>query len=613
MKERFDSYLIDKNNVGVAYQKILTDENGVGFDFEYIYMNEAFEKITGLSAEFCLGKKGSECQSGTEENFFLLDLFRDVAQSGVRREYEFYSESTERYYNTTVVSPENNFCILSIRDITDSVNRHVSDLEELRQSERSKSMLLSNLPGMAYRCKYDRSWTMLFVSEGCVDLTGYRPDHLIDSKQLSFNEIVHPEDRELLWERWERVISEQTMFSGEYRIKKANGQTRWVYEKGQALYDPDGGVETIEGLIIDVTRQKMREERIEYLLRHDPFTGLYNRIQYEAEKKSMDTAENYPISVIIGDINGLKLVNEAFGSEEGDSLILLVSKILKNCIDPTKDFLARIGGDEFGILMPRTTSADANDFAKRVQRACDEYNQKNNIQNINISLGYATTENSGESISVLEKIAEDYLYRHKLLERDSTCSAIISSIKTTMFERSQETKEHAERMALLSTEVGRRLRLSQLELDELALLATLHDVGKVVIDNGILMKPGNLSDMEWVEMKKHPEIGYRIASASSEMASIANGILSHHERWDGGGYPRGLKGLEIPLLARIISVADAYDAMTEERVYRKAMTEERALEELRRNAGNQFDPDVVQAFTMFLQNRNTSKTNSSMI
>ncbi|MDD3350818.1 MAG: diguanylate cyclase [Eubacteriales bacterium] len=602
MRERFDRHLIDKNRVGIAYQKLLFDQDGVVFDFEYMYMNEAFEKITGLSSAFCIGKKGSECLGGREENFFLLDLFREVEKSRVQREYEFYSESAQRYYNTLIDSPEEKYCILSIRDITDSVNRHVCDLDDLRKSEKSKSMLLSNLPGMAYRCKYDEQWTMLFVSEGSQEVTGYRPEDLINNSTLSYAEIIHPEDRRPLIERWDRVISGHEMFNGEYRIKTASGQVRWVYEQGQALYDAEGEAEAIEGLIIDISKQKMREERIEYLLKHDPLTGLYNRIQYEREKRRFDSSEYYPLSIVVGDINGLKLVNEAFGSQEGDASIIAIAKILKNCVKPS-DFLARIGGDEFGILMPCTDAVQANEFAKKVQRLCDEYNQNKETVNVNVSVGYATVENEEDGISAKEKLAEDYLYRHKLLERDSTCSAIISSIKTTMFERSHETKEHAERMATLSREVGSRLALSQLELDDLALLATLHDVGKVVIDNGILMKPGDLSDLEWIQMKKHPEIGYRIASASSEMASIANGILSHHERWDGEGYPRGLKGKEIPLLARIIAVVDAYDAMTEERVYRSAMSEELALEELRNNAGNQFDPEVVKAFSVFMQKK----------
>jgi HD-GYP domain-containing protein (c-di-GMP phosphodiesterase class II) len=124
----------------------------------------------------------------------------------------------------------------------------------------------------------------------------------------------------------------------------------------------------------------------------------------------------------------------------------------------------------------------------------------------------------------------------------------------------------------------------------------LHDIGKIGIDNSILNKPGKLSKNEWEIMKKHSEIGYRIAMSSPELEPIAEYILAHHERWDGNGYPQGLKGEEIPLLSRILAVVDSYDAMTEDRVYRKAMTHQAAIEEIKKNAGTQFDPNIAQIF-----------------
>jgi len=167
---------------------------------------------------------------------------------------------------------------------------------------------------------------------------------------------------------------------------------------------------------------------------------------------------------------------------------------------------------------------------------------------------------------------------------------------TTVYEKSQETEQHAERLAELSTRVGRMLNLMEKDLGELQLLGMLHDIGKIGIDDKILNKPGKLTEEEWVIMKRHPEIGYRIARASHKLARIADYILTHHERWDGTGYPKGLKGNDIPLLSRILAVADAYDAMTEDRVYRKAMSKEQALEEIRQNAGTQFDPLISNIF-----------------
>jgi HD-GYP domain-containing protein (c-di-GMP phosphodiesterase class II) len=142
--------------------------------------------------------------------------------------------------------------------------------------------------------------------------------------------------------------------------------------------------------------------------------------------------------------------------------------------------------------------------------------------------------------------------------------------------------------------------MSDSELDDLALLATLHDIGKIAIPEGIIVKPGDLSSEEWELIWKHPEIGYRIAGASPELAPIAEAILAHHEWWDGSGYPRGLKVTEIPLISRVVAIVDAYDVMTHGRPYKESVNEEEALKELQRMAGTQFDPELIAVFMNML-------------
>jgi len=299
-----------------------------------------------------------------------------------------------------------------------------------------------------------------------------------------------------------------------------------------------------------------------------------------------------PLSVIIGDINGLKLINDAFGHAEGDRLIIESAKIIEGCCRQD-DILARIGGDEFGIIMPKTDSATALEVMQNIQTALKEFDSKNEIEMYrhSVSLGYATKEKIEEENWHILKTAEDHMYQRKLLEANSAHSAIIASIKATLFEKSHETEKHAERLVALSKAIGVALNLSQVELDKLELLATLHDIGKVGIRDYILTKPSKLSESEWAEMNRHPEIGYRIAMTSPELVPVAEGILYHHEWWNGSGYPKGLCGESIPLLSRIIAVVDAYDAMTNDRPYRKAMEPAAAVKIIRKNAGTQFDRD----------------------
>ncbi|MDF3000463.1 MAG: diguanylate cyclase proteinuncharacterized domain HDIG-containing protein [Bacillota bacterium] len=482
-------------------------------------------------------------------------------------------------------------CILE--DITERIKAE----HDLRENERSFSVLFSNLPGMAYRCKYDVHWTMLFVSEGCLDLTGYPASSLVNNRDVSYNDIISPRYREILWDRWLHVIEEKGKLAEEYEIITASGEARWVFEQGQAIFGDDGSVTALEGLIIDITDRKRKEDEIQYLNNHDFLTGIYNRRFLELMKVRMDREDFFPLSVIIGDINGVKLVNDALGHAEGDKLIIETAKIIQKCTREN-DIAARTGGDEFTILLPFTDQQTASERMNLIKEECERYNRKlfNEAYSLNISLGFATKEKEDESLDNTIKLAEDFMYKRKLLEHKSSHSVILSSIKATMHEKSHETQQHAERLTYLAKEIGRKLKLTQLQMDELELVAMLHDIGKVGVDDRILNKPGKLTDEEWVEMKKHSEIGYRIAMSSPDLVAVADFILYLHERWDGKGYPQGIAGEEIPLLSRIVSVVDAYDAMTENRPYRTAMSEEEASAEIRRNSGIQFDPRIVRVF-----------------
>ena len=209
---------------------------------------------------------------------------------------------------------------------------------------------------------------------------------------------------------------------------------------------------------------------------------------------------------------------------------------------------------------------------------------------------FRSKETETQQIQDVMKAAEEYLSSRKLLNQNSSHSAIVSSIMATLYAKSQETEAHGQRIGRFCRMMGEQLGLSPKELNDLQLLSKLHDIGKIGIDDSILNKPGKLSEEEWEIMKQHPEIGHNIAMSTLQLEHIAGYILHHHERWDGAGYPIGLKGQEIPVLSRILSIADAFDAMTEDRVYRKAMTYEAAIREIERNAGTQFDPEITRLF-----------------
>jgi len=185
---------------------------------------------------------------------------------------------------------------------------------------------------------------------------------------------------------------------------------------------------------------------------------------------------------------------------------------------------------------------------------------------------------------------------------------MMNSLKKSLEAKNMETEEHTERVESYALEIGKRYGFKSSQMDELMIIARLHDIGKIAIEEDILLKPGPLTTNEFEVMKTHAEKGFRIINASSEIINVAKCVLTHHEKWDGSGYPLGIAGEEIPLMARIIAIADAYDVMTHDRVYRKAMNKEEAIKELKRCAGTQFDPVLVELFLKCLDN-NEEKNN----
>lgn len=538
-----------------------------------------------------------------EKEELLFKAFQDGEIDSYEIEKRIKSKNGEYFWVRLGISSFNlnqdqNFNYLClIQDISEKIKT----TQALKESERSKDVLLSHIPGLAYRCKFDRHFTMEYVSAGCYFLTGYYQKDLLHNKEISFIDLIEPSYREILYRQWENVLLKHEKFRAEYQIITANEDKKWVLELGQGVYDYQGNVVALEGIIIDITETKLRDAQIRYMDDHDFLTGLYNRKYFEIEKIRFNQESYLPLSILIGDINGVRLINDAYGYAEGDRLITDTAKLLQNACG-SNALLFRTGGDEFTVLLPNTSERKVSEYMRHIQHNCEIYNKPFENQGIqlNLSMGSSTRIHLSQSIEKTIREAMDSLHKNKILESKSYHSSILSSIQATMFAKSQNTEEHAERLATLCKYVGQELGLTQTQMDELLLFAMLHDIGKIGIDDRILNKPDKLTEEEWIVMKKHTEIGYRIALSSPELHSIANYILSHHEHWDGNGYPQGLKHEEIPLLSRILGLVDSYDAMTQDRVYRKAMTRIQAIDEILNYRAIQFDPKITDIFIEIL-------------
>ena len=391
------------------------------------------------------------------------------------------------------------------------------------------------------------------------------------------------------------AVEENTEFVSEEIVKGR------VYESVKFPVTLLDGHIGVGGILRDITERKKSEARLLYIGYHDHLTGLHNRRYFEEEIARLDVEVRQPLSVVVVDINGVKFVNDAFGRAAGDRMIVATAHCIQSCCR-RNDVLARTGGDEFMVLLPSTDAEAARHIMDRIQSAIENAGpaaaagEDPDGVTISIAMGCGTKSQLETSFALVMKSAEDDMYQSKLLDRKSLHNRLISSIRATMLEKSQETEAHSERLIDLSRRMGVLLQLTAKELRELQLLSVLHDIGKVGIPEKILNKPDKLDKEEWTIMQQHSEMGYRIAMASPELVSIAELILTHHERWDGKGYPQRLVGEATPLLSRILAVVDSYDAMASDRPYRKCMPKERIVEEIRLNVGTQFDPNLARLF-----------------
>lgn len=338
----------------------------------------------------------------------------------------------------------------------------------------------------------------------------------------------------------------------------------------------------------------------------DKLTGLRNRIYIENKFRELVQEESVDYSIIMGDVNGLKLVNDTFGHKEGDRLIYAIGTIIQSMCSKD-DIIARWGGDEFIILIINKNYPYLASLIQDIKNECKRITDFG--FKVSIALGSAE-KNEGINLEEVMNLAEERMYRSKLTEAKSSRNGMVMSLERTLYEKHSETEEHTQRIKELSVKLGKKINLPEDKLSELELLSSLHDIGKIGIPDHILMKPGKLTDEEWKIMKRHTEIGYRIAKATPELSHVANEILSHHEKYDGTGYPQGLKGEEIPILSRVINVVDSFDVMTHKRVYKDAASIDYAVKELKRCSGTQFDPVIVNEFIDLLMEDSVKLKNS---
>jgi diguanylate cyclase (GGDEF)-like protein/PAS domain S-box-containing protein len=494
-------------------------------------------------------------------------------------------------------------CCWSVSAIRLSENRFLAFVVDITERKRLEDLL--------FKKKEQLETTLLSIGDGVIstdihenvkimnkvaeNLTGWTQEEALGVPFSELGKMVNEITRDICRNPIEQVLeSKETVELSNHTILiSKHGLETPIEYCAAPIWDAQKHIHGVVLVIRDCSQKKKRLEKILYLSNHDHLTGLHNRRSYEIEAHKLDDKRFYPLSLVIADVNGLKLTNDAYGHKAGDELLQKFSHLLIEGLHGT-GVIARIGGDEFVILLPRTDVNKATDYIERISNSIQ--GERIHDMLISVSFGLAVKDDSLQDMDAIFKIAEDAMYRNKLTENPDARRKSIDMLLQSLFIKSAREMKHSTRVGELSATIASRMRFSNDAIEEIRMAGIMHDIGKIAIDDKILNKPASLDALEYQEMKRHPEIGYNILSATHKYSAFAEYVLCHHERWDGKGYPRGLRGNDIPLQARIITVADSYDAMISKRTYKEGLDSNEVVVEMIRCAGTQFDPDIAKLF-----------------
>lgn len=487
----------------------------------------------------------------------------------------------------------------SFNKVADKMQSLVEDLEaNVQQRTDELRLILDSAAEGIYGIDIEGNCT--FCNTSCLRILGYEKQEdlignnmhtqihhsYLDNSPFDANDCMilkaiqngkgYESDQEVFWR------SDNTYFNVEYSSYPQ-------IKNGKVV----GGVITFT----DITERKKREDEIEYLSCYDSLTRLHNRSCFEKNKNRVDKKENYPLSVIFADLNGLKMTNDIFGHDAGDALIKKSAEILLDSCRKD-DLVSRVGGDEFIILLPKTDEKETEKVIEKIREGFS--NARLEAIKCSIALGADTKNNESHSFDEILANAENAMYKDKTMNRHAINKDIIDNIVETLHSRSEREKQHSVNVQKICTMIGNALNLPRSDMDKLERAAYLHDIGKIILDKSLLLKH-DLSEEEKMKMKQHPAIGYRILNLFDDTLDLAEYVYNHHERWDGLGFPRGIAEEDIPLISRIIAIVETYDRIengynSTDIPHNKDINKQKAVEIIEEGAGKQFDPVVVKHF-----------------
>ena len=567
------------------------------------YQSANCERVFGWKASDLIGKQ--------YKNFIYeddIEMMREQFYSIMKNDvkvtmFECRIKDKDGSFRIVDITATNEFDNPSINGILvtfHDISERKAIENELKVSEEKYRLITENISDVIAVINLSLNKTT-FVSPSIYQQRGYTVE---EAMVQSIEDSLVPTSRELV----QKLILEHTQIflnnpqtphelRTEVQQYHKDGHLIWVEILSRYQMNKDN---EIEMLVVsrNIDERKKAEVLRTYFSLHDHLTGLYNRRFFEEELVRLDVERSLPMSIIMGDVNGLKLINDSFGHEIGDELLIKVAIVIKSQLREDEIF-ARLGGDEFAILLPHTDHATSKAIIHRIQEAI----KKEKVANISLSIsfGYDIKEKTTDIIVDVIKKAEDNMYRSKLCENRSSKGQTVDIIMEALFEKSPREKDHALRVRDLCEKFANALNFTEDRVQQIKKAAYVHDIGKIGIDADILNKSGKLNDKEMFMIRKHPEAGWRILNSVMAYTELSEFIMMHHEWVNGSGYPRGLKGDTIPLESRLLAIVDAYDVMTNPTSYKTPLSIQDAKSELNKYSGSQFDPFLVKMFIEKIQ------------
>jgi PAS domain S-box-containing protein len=492
------------------------------------------------------------------------------------------------------------------------------DQEVSRTEDKSiLSMSLHDLPGMVFQRRLDEEWTMEYVSAGSYPLTGYHPEQLINNQFIAFGQLVHPKDRESVQESLAVSLAAAKPYDLVYRIKTATGRVKWVRELGKGNYVFGGDIPMLEGYITDITERKHSEFRRRLQIeRSDAIRQIDKAIANSLDlRATMDLVLNQVIKQLSVDAADILLFNPVT-----QTLDYALGRGFR--MRPPEQTRLRLGEGFAGIAalerhpvhipdLVSPESAEGGDlpaseegFVTYFAEPLVAKGQIEGVLELYIRRKYEPDLDWVEFLSVLAGQAAIAIGNATLFSNLQRSNIELSLAYDSALEgwskaielRDKNQEGHTRRVTDLTLSMARALDVSARDLVHIRRGAILHDIGKMGIPDRILLKSEPLTSEEWSIIRTHPSVTYELLAPIPYLRPAMTIPYCHHERWDGSGYPRGLRGEQIPLEARIFAVADVFDSLTSDRPYRPAWSREKALEYIRDQSGKHFDPQVVEVF-----------------